>query len=76
MLKDLGFVAVDLAEFCGQWWLWVQIWWCRDGFVGLFWIWVLLLWIWLSFVANGGCGLRYGGAVVGCFVAEVVVVVG
>ena len=34
MLKDLGFVAVDLAEFCGP-------------------------------VANGGCGLRYGGAVVG-----------
>ena len=42
----------------------------------------MLLWIWLSFVANGGCGLRYGGAVVGLlgfldlgFVAEVVVVV-
>ena len=39
-----------------------------DGVVGLllvFWIWVLLLWIWLSFVANGGCGLRYVGAMVG-----------
>ena len=24
-----------------------------------------MLWIWLSFVANGGCGLRYGGVVVG-----------
>ena len=24
-----------------------------------------MLWIWLSFVAHGGCGLRYGGAVVG-----------
>ena len=43
-----------------------------------------MLWIWLSFVANGGCGLRCGGAVVGLlgffldlgFVAEVVVVVG
>ena len=50
MLKDLGFVAVDLAEFCGQWWLWVKIWWCRGGFVGFFWIWVLLLrwWLWLA----------------------------
>ena len=47
---DLGFVAVDLAEFCGQWWLWVKIWWCRDGLVGFFWIWVLLLrwWLWLA----------------------------
>ena len=24
-----------------------------------------MLWIWLSFVANGGCGLRCGGVVVG-----------
>ena len=36
MLKDLGFVAVDLVEFCGQWWLWVKIWWCSGGFVGFF----------------------------------------
>ena len=36
LLKDLGFVAVDLAEFWGQWWLWVEIWWCRGGFVGFF----------------------------------------
>ena len=50
MLKDLCFVAMDLAEFCGQWWLWVKIWWCRGGFVGFFWIWVLLLrwWLWLA----------------------------
>ena len=51
LLKDLGFVTVDLAEFCGQWWLWVEIWWCRGGFVGFFfWIWVLLLrwWLWLA----------------------------
>ena len=25
----------------------------------------MLLWIWLSFVASGGCELRYSGAVVG-----------
>jgi len=25
----------------------------------------LVLWTWLSFVANGGYGLRYGGVVVG-----------
>ena len=50
MLKDLCFVAMDLAEFCGQWWLWVKIWWCCGGFVGFFWIWVLLLrwWLWLA----------------------------
>ena len=35
-MKDLGFVAVDLAKFCGEWWLWVKIWWCRGGFVGFF----------------------------------------
>ena len=36
MLKDLGFVAMDLVEFCGQWWLWVKMWWCCGGFVGFF----------------------------------------
>ena len=58
------------AEFDLQWeWLWVPMeWWVYYKFFGFkfCWrIWVLLLWIWLSFVANGGCGLRYGGAVVG-----------
>ena len=51
MLKDLGFVAMDLVEFCGQWWLWVKMWWCCGGFVGFFFlIWVLLLrwWLWLA----------------------------
>ena len=50
MLKDLGFVAMDLAKICGQWWLWVKIWWCRGGLLGFFWIWVLLLswWLWLA----------------------------
>ena len=49
-MKDLGFVIVDLAKFYGQWWLWVEIWWCHGGFVGFFWIWVLLLrwWLWLA----------------------------
>ena len=33
---DLSFVAMDLVEFCGQWWLWVKMWWCCGGFVGFF----------------------------------------
>ena len=82
-MKDLGFVIVDLAKFYGQWWLWVEIWWCHGGFVGFFWIWVLLLrwWLWLAEVvvmadlrldngwvcSGGGCGLRYGGGYAGFF---------